>query len=140
MNPVKVQGVTDWPTPNSRKEVQSFLGFVNFYRRFIEGFSHHSHPLFDLTKKGESWKWGEAEWSAFAKLKELITSAPVLTFPKDSQMYQVEADSSDFTTGATISQQSSKDRKWHPIAFFSKSLSLVERKYKIHDKEMLAII
>jgi len=55
-------------------------------------------------------------------------------------MYQVEADSSDFATGATISQQSPKDGKWHPIPFFSKSLSPVEQKYKIHDKEMLPII
>jgi len=58
MDPVKVQGVTDWPTPSSQKEVQSFLGFANFYHWFIEGFSHHAHPLFNLTKKGESWKWG----------------------------------------------------------------------------------
>ena len=74
------------------------------------------------------------------KLKELITSLPVLTFPEDLQMYQVEADSSDFATGATISQQSPKDGKWHLIAFFSKSLSPVERNYEIHDKEMLAIM
>jgi len=55
-------------------------------------------------------------------------------------MYRVEADSSDFATGATISQQSPEDGKWHPIAFFSKSLNLVERNYEIHNKEMLAII
>ena len=57
MDPVKVQGVTDWPTPKKVKEVQSFLGFVNFYRRFIEGFSHMSRPLHDLTAKGTPWKW-----------------------------------------------------------------------------------
>jgi len=51
MDPVKVAGVTEWPTPSNRKEVQSFLGFTNFYRRFIQGFSHLAHPLFDLTWK-----------------------------------------------------------------------------------------
>jgi len=61
-----------------------FLSFANFYCQFIEGFLHHACPLFDLIKKGESWKWGEAEQSAFAKLKELITLAPVLAFPEDS--------------------------------------------------------
>ena len=140
MDPVKVQGVAEWPVPSGQKEVQSFLGFSNFYHQFIEGFSHHTRPLFDLTKKGEVWNWGEAEQSAFIRLKRLITSAPILAFPKDSQMYQVEADSSDFTTGATLSQQSPEDGKWHPIAFISKSLSPVERNYEIHDKEMLAII
>ena len=87
MDPVKVQGVTEWPVPSSRKEIQSFLGFSNFYHRFIEGFSHHACPLFDLTKKAEIWKLGEAKQSAFVKLKELITSAPVLAFPEDSRMY-----------------------------------------------------
>ena len=139
MDLVKVQGVAEWPVPNGWKEVQSFLGFANFYCWFIEGFSHHTCLLFDLTKKGEVWCWGEVEQSAFIRLKRLITPTPILAFPKDSQMYRVEADSSDFTTGATLSQQSSDDGKWHPIAFLSKSLSPVERNYEIHDKEMLAL-
>jgi hypothetical protein len=50
MDPVKIAGVTEWPTPTSKKEVQSFLGFTNFYQRFIRDFSHHARPLFDLTK------------------------------------------------------------------------------------------
>ena len=64
----------------------------------------------------------------------------MLAFPDDSWMYCVDADASDVATGATISQQSPEDRMWHPIAFFSKSLSPVEWNYEIHDKEMLAII
>jgi len=57
MDPVKVAGVTEWPTPSNRKEVQSFLGFTNFYRRFIQGFSHLAHPLFNLTRKDMEWRW-----------------------------------------------------------------------------------
>ena len=114
--------------------------FANFYRCFIKDFSLHTCPLFNLTKKGEQWKWGDAEEKALQMLKDLITLAPILTFLDDSQMYRVEADASDFTTGATISQQSPEDGTWHPIAFFSKSLSPVEQNYEIHDKEMLAII
>jgi len=83
---------------------------------------------------------GEAKQLAFAKLKELITLAPVLAFPEDLLMYWVEADLSDFTTGTTISQQSSEDGKWHPIAFLYQSLSPVEMNYEIHNKEMLTII
>ena len=74
------------------------------------------------------------------KLKDQITLAPVLTFPDNTRMYRVEAEALDFATGATLSQQSPKDNTWHPITFFSKSLSLVKRNYKIHDKEMLAIM
>ena len=69
-----------------------------------------------------------------------MTSQPVLISLDDSLPFCVEADSSDFATGAVLSQQSKEDGKWHPIAFYSKSLNVVERNYKIHDKEMLAII
>jgi transposase InsO family protein len=140
MDPVKVAGVSEWPVPSNKKEVQSFLGFTNFYRRFIQDFSHHARPLFDLTKKDTVWKWDSAEQAAFAILKEKITSAPVLALPEDSRPFRIEADSSDFATGAVLSQQSPEDDKWHPVAFLSKSLSSVERNYEIHDKEMLAII
>ena len=140
MDPVKVAGVMDWPEPSSKREVQSFLGFVNFYRRFIQDFSHHARPLFNLTRKDQKWKWDASEASAFRKLKESVTSAPVLTMPADNQPFRIEADSSDFATGAVLSQLSVEDEKWHPVAFLSKSLSETERNYEIHDKEMLAII
>jgi len=140
MDPGKVAGVTEWPTPSNRKEVQSFLGFTNFYCRFIQGFSHLAHPLFDLTRKDTEWRWGAEEQSAFNSLKERITTAPILTLPDNSRLFRIEADSSDFATGTVLSQQSPEDNKWHPIAFLSKSLSLVEQNYKIHDKEMLAIV
>lgn len=140
MDPIKVAGVRDWPIPTNRREVQSFLGFVNFYRRFIQDFSHHARPLFDLIKKDTLWHWDEAQQEAFNCLKVLITTAPVLKFPDDKQPFRLEADSSDFATGAVLSQYHKEDGKWHPISFYSKSLSPVERNYEIHDKEMLAII
>ena len=140
MDPVKVAGVAEWPLPTRKKEVQSFLGFANFYRRFIEGFSHHARPLFDLTKKDVVWQWGEEQQKAFDELKSRITSSPVLCFADDSLQFRIEADSSDFATGAVLSQQSPDDNKWHPISFYSKSLNDVERNYEIHDKEMLAIM
>jgi len=77
---------------------------------------------------------------AFEDLKMAVTTAPVLMSSQDSEPFRVEADSSDFTTGAVLSQQSTTDGKWHPVVFYSKFLSSVERNYKIHDKEMLAII
>jgi hypothetical protein len=106
MDPVKVAGVADWPEPSNKREVQSFLGFSNFYWRFIKGFSHHACPLFNLTRNNQKWQWEASEASAFWKIKELVTSAPVLTTPADDQPFRVEADSSDFATGAVLSQLS----------------------------------
>jgi hypothetical protein len=77
MDPVKIVGVVDWPTPSNKKEVQSFVGFVN---RFIPG-SHHVHALFNLTVKDVRFIWGLPQEDSFMKLKELVTSAPVLILP-----------------------------------------------------------
>ena len=140
MDPVKVAGVSKWPVLTNKKEVQSFLSFTNFYRRFIQDFSHHARPLFNLTKGDSVWKWDSDERDAFKKLKGKITSTPVLVLPDNSKPFRIEADSSDFATGAVLSQLSPEDGRWHPVAFMSKSLSPVERNYKIHDKKMLAIV
>jgi len=93
-----------------------------------------------LTRNDSGWHWGEAKRTAFARLKGSVTSTPVLISPNPTKPFHIEANSSDFATGAVLSQISSEDKKWHPVAFLSKSLSPVERNYKIHDKEMLAII
>ena len=58
MDPVKIASIRDWPVPMNKKEVQSFLGFTNFYRRFIQGFYEHTCPLFDLTQNNAKWNWG----------------------------------------------------------------------------------
>jgi len=77
---------------------------------------------------------------AFEDLKTAVTTAPVLVSSQDSEPFRVEANSLDFATGAVLSHQLTTDRKWHPVVFYSKSLSSVERNYEIYDKEILAII
>jgi len=121
-------------------DIQAFLGFVNFYQRFIWDFSAKTRPLFDLTYSKQVWMWSRKEQAAFEDLKTAMTTALVLVSPQESDPFQIKADSSDFATGAVLSQQLMTDRKWHPVVFYSKSLSSVERNYEIHDKEMLAII
>jgi len=69
-----------------------------------------------------------------------VTTTPVLVLPQDLEPFRIETDSSNFASGAVLSQQLPGEEKWHPVAFYSKSLSPVERNYKIHNKEMLAII
>jgi hypothetical protein len=126
MDLVKIAGVADWPTPSNKKEVQSFVGFVNFYRRFIPGFSHHARALFDLTMKDVRFIWGLPQEDSFMKLKELVTSAPVLVLPNDDLPFRLEADGSGIATGAVLSQQQVDDNAWHPITFLSKALNPVE--------------
>jgi hypothetical protein len=138
MDPAKVQAVVEWPEPCHKRDVQQFLGFMNFYRRFIEGFSGIAKPLSALTGKGE-WKWGAKEKFAFTQLKWRITQAPVLVMPRSCGRFRVEADSSDYATGGILSQQQ-EDKSWRPVAFMSHSLNETERNYEIYDKEMLAIM
>src|SRR6204780_1121424 len=129
MDPVKVTGVAKWPEPMNKKEVQSFLGFVNFYHRFIQDFSKHACPLFDLMRNDTKSEWELKQQLAFDKLKESVTSTPILSSPDSTCPFCIEADSSNFTAGAVLSQVSPLDKKWHPVAFLSKSLSPVECKY-----------
>ena len=112
MDPVKVAGVCEWPTPTNQKEVQSFLGFANLYQQFICDFSHHARPLFDLTKTSVPFSWDGPANMAFETIKKLITSAPVLITPNEHQPFWIEADSSDFATGAILSQEDLEDGKY----------------------------
>src|SRR3981189_1794286 len=94
MDPVKIAGVSEWPTPTNKKEVQSFVGFINFYQRFILNFSQHARPLFNLTMKDVRFIWGPPQEDAFMTLKGLVTSAPVLALPDSDLPYHPEADAS----------------------------------------------
>ena len=138
MDPIKIAGVRDWPTPRNVTEVQSFVGFVNFYHRFILEFSHVAGPLHCLTK-AEPWHWTETEEAAFRALKLLVMSAPVLVLPDQNACFRLETDASGYATGVILSQLCN-DGKWHPVSFMSKSLSPAERNYAIYDKEFVRYI
>src|SRR5258707_3337671 len=139
MDPTKVHGVMEWPTPMKVKEVQSFLGFINFYWKFICDFSNITRPLYALTCKTQQWVWGLAKQEAFNALKRAVTSAQVLTFPSQSGHFHLECDALNFTTRVVLSQVQA-DGVHQPVAFMSKGFSNVECNYQIHDKEMLAIM
>ena len=90
MDPVKVKGIMDWPTPQNVSDVWKFCGFANFYRRFIQDFSRVTRPLTALVKKGVPWSWGAAQQAAFDELKARFTEAPILAMPDLSQPFVVE--------------------------------------------------
>ena len=94
MDPGKVKGVTDWPIPKNRKELRGFLGFLNFYRRFIEGFASTARPLNALTSEKIPFEWTPACQEAFDTLKAKITQAPALRMPTDTDPFRIETDGS----------------------------------------------
>jgi hypothetical protein len=103
MDLVKIAGVVDWLTPSNKEEVQSFISFVNFYQWFIPGFSHYTCALFDLTMKDVRFIWGLPQEDSFMKLKELVTSAPVLVLPNNNLPFRLGANSSGIATRMVLS-------------------------------------
>jgi RNase H-like domain found in reverse transcriptase/Reverse transcriptase (RNA-dependent DNA polymerase) len=138
MDPVKVKGITDWPTPTTVKEVHSFLGFCNFYHAFIPHFSNITRPLNNLTCKNRQWTWLDKEQRAFDQLKQVCTESPVLRALDWTKHFILETDASSFALGAVIAQDFSDGV--HPIAFHSRTLLDAERNYDTHDKELATII
>lgn len=140
MDPSKTRAVLDWPQPTSIKEVQRFLGFANFYRRFIRNFSSIAEPLTSLTKKANTpFTWNDKASTAFNTLKHRFTSAPILTLPDPELPFILEVDASDIGVGAVLSQRSKADNKLHPCAFYSHRLTPTQANYDIGNRELLAI-
>ena len=139
MDPVKVAGVCDWPTPKNTREVRSFHGFCNFYRPFIKAFSQIALPLNALTKKDVTFVWNEKAQRAFDTLKACITDEPVLAHPDLTKQFELEVDASGYAVGAVLMQRQ-EDSKRHPVGFYSATLNPAERNYDIYDLELLAIV
>ena len=139
MDPGKVAAVKNWPTPTTLKEVRAFIGFANFYRRFIKDFSSLARPLHDLTKKDVPWQWNQEQQRAFNSIKDMFCSEPILKVYNPELPTRVECDASGFATGGILSQKHD-DGLWHPVAYRSQSMSKEERNYEIYDREMLGLI
>lgn len=139
MDQSKVSTITAWPTPKSVHDVQVFLGFANFYRRFIKDYSKLTLPITALTKKNCIFTWSSDADAAFQGLKQAFTSAPILRhFDPNSQII-VETDASDSAVAGILSQYGT-DNLLHPVAFYSRKLTISEANYDIYDKELLAIV
>ena len=135
----KVKGVIDWPTPKCVKDVQKFLGLVNYYCQFIQNFATIARPLYNIVKKDQKWNWTEKQEKVFGKLKEKFTKELVLATPDLDKKIRMEVDVSDYAIGGVLSMEY-EDRKWKLVVFLSKSLNETERNYEIHDKKMLVVI
>jgi hypothetical protein len=139
MDQNKVNAILEWPQPENVKQVQQFIGLVNYYRRFIGGYAGIMHSLFALLKKEKEFGWDEGCDKAFKEVKQRIASAPILVQSDPEKEKTLETDASDYAIGMRLTQPGD-DGKPRPIAFYSRKLIQAELNYDIHDKELLAIV
>ena len=152
MDPKKLQGVADYPIPKNPTDVQAFLGFTGYYQYFVQGYSQIARPLLDLTKKSETWNWGEAQFKAFETLKTRMCAAPVLLQPNFHRKFYLQTDASAYGVGAVLSQEGgpeqpntftlAKQQKpiLHPVAYYSATFTPTECNYDIYERELLAVM
>lgn len=139
INPDKVIALTLYPPPKNVKGVRRFLGMTGWYRRFIQNFSTISAPLSELLKKGQKFKWSQETQIAFEKLKEAISTAPVLINPNFNNHFYVQCDASTTGIGSVLFQLG-EDGSEHPIAFFSRKLNKTQKNYSVVELECLAAV
>ena len=139
MDPEKTKAIQEWEPPTSVRGVRGFLGFANFYRRFIPYFSRLVDPLVQLTKKDAKFQWGAAQEESFAALKEAFLSDEVLVAFDPERRTVVECDSSGRALGAVLLQEDDEGTL-RTVAYLSRKLLTHEANYPIHDKELLAVI
>ena len=133
MDPRKVEAVLKWERPTNMTEIQSFLGFVRYYQRFIEGFSTLASPS-KLTRKEVRFVWSEECEASFQELKERLTSAPVLALPSGTKGFLVYNDASKRGLGCVLMQHG------RVIAYASRQLKSHKVNYPVHDLELVVVV
>ena len=137
-DPGKVQAIGNLTAPRDVKELRGFLGLANYYRRFVGGFSGIAEPLTALTKKG-AWRPIEGDaLTSFEKLKQALSTAPVLKFPNFEEAFTLTTDASQVAAGAVLSQGTAEGER--PVAYASKKFTPCETRYSAIERELLAIV
>jgi transposase InsO family protein len=152
MEPSRIETIRDWPVPTSFREVQVFLGFANFYRRFVSGYSAIARPLTGLLKGSQKGRktgvftWETTQQKAFDQLKTAFTTAPVLIHFDPTKPIRVETDASGVACGGVLSQpnewpaKDGRKAEYRPVAFWSRKFSPAEMNYGTPDQELMAIV
>ena len=134
MDPKKVEAMMSWERPKSVFEICSFLGLVEYYKRFIEDFSRLAAPMTRLTRKEVKFKWNNLWEKAFQELKMRLTTALILIVPERGQRYTVYCDASKAGLGCVLMQSG------RVVAYGSRQLKNHEQNYPTHDMELAAIV
>ena len=149
-----IDAVASWPEPTTVSELQTFLGFTGFYRKFIPGYSTVAYPMLKLSKSSDAgkkackgkrkgkihyvpWEWGQQQRDAFETLKHSLISAPILTYPDFGKPFILHTDASRKGLGAVLYQE--MEGKNHVVAYASRSLTGSEKNYTVHKLEFLAL-
>ena len=138
-DPRKIAAVKEYPTPQDMKALKSFLGLTSYYRRFVPLFSSVAKPLYALTRKETPFIWSAGCDAAFARLRVLLTEAPVLTYPQFDRDFLLETDASGAGLGAVLSQNQNDDTI-RPISYASRTLQPHEQNYGISELEALGVV
>ena len=142
-DPDKVKAVKEWTAPRNLRQVRSFVGLVNYYRRFIRNYADLAIPLYDLQKKKTRFHWGADEQKSFEKLKLALISAPVMAFPQAEGRYILDTDASGYGIGGVLSQLQKDENgveQERVIAYASRRLQGREQRYCARKRELLAIV
>ena len=139
MNSAKVEAIKNWSMLKRVKDMHAFVGFCNFYWRFIQNFSKIAGPFNSLTKKDATFVWSTNCKTAFQKLKQRACEAPILKHFNPSKQCFVKTNFSDYVNAGVLSQRG-KDGLLHFVVYFLQQMTSAECNYKIYDKELLAII
>jgi hypothetical protein len=139
MDPKKIRGITEWEILRTVKEVRSFLGFANFYRKFIDHYSKKARPLHDLTKKDTHWTWKKEQQDAFETVKRSFVEKVILKTPEQGKQYFMAMDASLTGTGGVLMQKDNNG-DLRLLSFISSTFTLPERNYEIYDWELLAMV
>lgn len=142
MDPAKISAVLEWEAPKTVKGVQSFMGFANFYRRFIKDYSRIAAPINALTRKNHKFIWSDECEKAFQTLKKMFTSSPILKHFDHTLETVVETDASDRVISGVMSQYhvTPDGKVLHPVAYYSHKMDDAECNYGVGEKELLAIV
>ncbi|XP_015122715.1 uncharacterized protein K02A2.6-like [Diachasma alloeum] len=135
----KIKAIVKMPAPTNVKELQAFLGSVNFHNQSLADRANIAEPLHRLLEKKTSWNWTERHQEAFTRLKQHLASAPILCHYDESKPIIVAADASPYGIGAILSHVD-KNNIEHPVAFSSKTLSATQRNYSQLEREALTLI
>ena len=143
--PQKVEAIKRFPRPKTVKQVLSFTGLANYYRKFVPNFSKIAHPLYELTKGRESpkinanVKWNQEAEEAFQKLKTCLAEDIILIHPDFKKDYYLTTDASDKAVGGVLEQMDSNGQR-RPISYFSRTLNAAEQNYNATEREALGVI
>ncbi|KAK4474285.1 hypothetical protein MN116_000373 [Schistosoma mekongi] len=136
--PGAVEAIKNYPLPNSFKKLRRFLGLINFYRRFLPHFAHIAQPLTDLLKgRSRSLNMTETAIKTFEQLKEMLSSATLLSRRDTNAPLALMTDASDTAVGAVLQQFT--NGQWEPLSFFSKRLNISQTRYSTFGRELLAV-